>query len=126
MELSPILIVILTLTGIWGTIACRNLIKKVIGLGIVNSGVVMLFVYVGSRSGSHAPILIGQTAGLDASQIVDPLPQALMLTAIVVGVALTSLALVLAYGIHATYGTLDIREAERRAKEQLEPEEPAQ
>lgn len=105
------LIVALLLLGAWGVLAKRNLVKKIIGLNIMDSGIILLFIYRGSLWGGSAPILVdGRT------DIVDPVPQALMLTAIVVGVCLTTLGLALAYRIHRRYGTLDIREAERRAE----------
>lgn len=101
------LIITLFLLGVWGIIYKHNLIKKVIALNIINSAVVVLFVYQGSLSGQAAPILVA-----DVSNIVDPLPQALMLTAIVVGICLTALALVLVYKIYQEYHTHDIRKIE--------------
>jgi len=101
------LIIALFLLGIRGLIYKHNLIKKVIALNIIISAIVVLFVYQGSLSGQLAPILV---AGVN--NIVDPLPQALMLTAIVVGVCLTALALVLVYKIYQEYHTCDIRKIE--------------
>ena len=97
------------LVGIWGVIAVPNLIKKVVALSIANSGIILFFVYFGSLSGETAPILTGEPG-----RPVDPLPQALMLTAIVVGVCVVALALVLVYRLYRRYQTLDIREIERR------------
>jgi multicomponent Na+:H+ antiporter subunit C len=102
-----ILILLLFLLGVWGLIGKRNLIKKVISLSILNSALVILFVYLGSLSGATAPIMLPGVAN-----VVDPLPQALMLTAIVIGISLTALALVLVAKIHRRYGTLDIRRIE--------------
>ena len=48
--------------GIWGVIAQRNVIKKIIALSIANSAIIMLFIYFGSRSGNTAPILTGALA----------------------------------------------------------------
>ena len=78
-------------------------------LNIINSSVVILFIYKGSLSGNLAPIL---TEG--QKDIVDPVPQALMLTAIVVGLCITALALVLIYRLYRFYNTLDITEIEKR------------
>ena len=97
------------MTGLWGVVNRANMIKKVMGLSIANSGIILLFVYYGSLSGETAPI---EGSG---EVMVDPLPQALMLTAIVVGVCVMSLALVLVYRLYRKYGTLDMREVERRA-----------
>jgi multicomponent Na+:H+ antiporter subunit C len=105
--MAPYLILALFLLGVWGLVRKHNLIKKVIALSLVNSALVILFVYLGSLSGSTAPIML---PGLDeAARVVDPLPQALTLTTIVIGICLTALALVLVVGIHRHYGTLDIR-----------------
>lgn len=106
-NMAGYLIIALFLLGIWGLIYKHNLIKKVIALNIINSAIVVLFVYQGSLSGQLAPILVE-----GVSNVVDPLPQALMLTAIVVGVCLTALALVLVYKIYQEYHTCDIRKIE--------------
>jgi multicomponent Na+:H+ antiporter subunit C len=97
------------LIGLWGLLAKRNLIKKILALSIVNSGIVMLFIYYGSLSGTTAPI-----DPAEGEAMVDPLPQALMLTAIVVGVCVMALALVLVYRLYARFRTLDVREIEQR------------
>lgn len=104
------LIIILFLLGLGGIILKDNLVKKVIALNIFNSSIVILFVYYGSFSGSEVPILI---QGVKA--IVDPLPQALMLTAIVIGICLTAVALVLIQRIYGYFHTLSIRKIERKA-----------
>lgn len=97
------------LVGLWGVIAVPNLVKKVVALSIMNSAIILFFVYFGSLSGDAAPIQTGAD-GIP----VDPLPQALMLTAIVVGVCVVALALVLVYRLYLRHGTLDIREIERK------------
>jgi multicomponent Na+:H+ antiporter subunit C len=109
---APYLVLALFLLGVWGMVRKDNLIGKVIGLSIVNSALVILFVWLGSLSGSAAPILVEK-----AAEVVDPLPQALMLTAIVIGVCLTALALVLVVRIYRSFGTLDIRRVERQMRE---------
>lgn len=106
-NMAGYLIIALFLLGVWGLIYKHNLIKKVIALNIINSAIVVLFVYQGSLSGQLAPILVE-----GVNNVVDPLPQALMLTAIVVGVCLTALALVLVYKIYQEYHTHDIRKIE--------------
>ena len=100
----------LFLVGLWGMVARANLVKKVISLSIANSAIVLFFVYQGSLSGSTAPIM----TGVDAP-VVDPVPQALMLTAIVVGICVVALALALVYRIYERFHTLDMREIERRS-----------
>ncbi len=110
-----ILIAILFLIGLWAVLAKRNLAKKIIGLSLSNTAVVILFVFSGARDAETAPILVG-APGI----IADPLPQALMLTAIVIGVSITALALGLIYRLYLQHGTLDIRRIERAEREQDE------
>ncbi|MDX9800039.1 MAG: cation:proton antiporter subunit C [Spirochaetia bacterium] len=106
-----ILIAALFIVGVCGLILAKNLVKKVIALGIINSTVIILFIYTGSFSGDLAPIIL---SGME--NIVDPVPQALMLTAIVVGLCITALALALIYRLFQLYGSLDISEIEKKAK----------
>jgi multicomponent Na+:H+ antiporter subunit C len=110
---APYLILALFLLGIWGLIRKSNLIKKVIALTLVNSSLIILFVYLGSLSGSTAPIML---QGLTPDGVVDPLPQALTLTAIVIGICVTALALVLVARIYGHYGTLDTRRLDRAVR----------
>lgn len=102
------LIAILFLISLWGIIAERNMVRKVIALTFANSAVTILFVYYASLSGDTAPILT------EGGRPVDPIPHALMLTAIVVGVCVVALALVLVYQLYQRFGTLDMSEIERR------------
>ena len=103
-----ILFVILFSLGIWGLLSKRHLLKKLLALHILNSTVIMLFIYLGSLSGPEAPIMVK-----GVTDTVDPLPQALMLTAIVVGVSVTALGVCLLYKIYQKYRTLDIKAIER-------------
>ena len=98
-----ILLLLLFLVGFWGIIAKKNIIKKIFSLNLITSAVVILFILEGSRVGDHAPIL---SDGIE--RVVDPVPQALMLTAIVIGVCLTAFALALAFHLYKTTGSFDI------------------
>lgn len=107
--IARVLTLTLFLVGLAGLIARRNLVKKTYALAIMNSAVVILFILEGSSIGSAAPLLeSGGHPG--ASLFVDPIPQALMLTAIVVGVCVSALALALAFRLYRKYGTLDCDE----------------
>lgn len=97
--------ILLILIGLYGLMAKRNLIKKIIGLYILDGGVILYFVSVGYRSDASAPIL---EPGIE--KVVDPIPQALMLTAIVIGICVTALALSIAVKIYEKYQTLDVEE----------------
>jgi multicomponent Na+:H+ antiporter subunit C len=97
-------LILLFLAGFFGLIVRRNLIKKVYALSIMNMAVLLFFNIEGGRIGTHAPFT--QYAE-DAQSYVDPLPQALMLTAIVVGVCISIVALTLASRLFREHGTLD-------------------
>ncbi|MGA1849074.1 MAG: sodium:proton antiporter [Thermoplasmatota archaeon] len=104
-------ILILIAVGIWGILSRRNLIKVIMAIAIIETGVNLLLVSVGYISGRSAPIVEGDTGiGLvPEGQVVDPIPQALVLTAIVIGLATTALALVAAVGYYRKHGTLELK-----------------
>ncbi len=101
---------ILFLVGLYGAIAKKDLIKIIIGLGIMGYATNLFFVLVGYRRDSIYPIL---EKGREASSMVDPLPQALVLTAIVVELAVMALQVGLAVRIYEKYKTFDITKIRR-------------
>ncbi|MBN1291142.1 MAG: NADH-quinone oxidoreductase subunit K [Candidatus Latescibacteria bacterium] len=104
-----ILCMILFLIGVYGIIAKKNLIKIVIGMVIIEYAVNLILILVGYRSGGAAPIITSiEGASREASTFVDPLPQALIVTSIVIGLSVTVLAIVLCLRLYEKYGTLDI------------------
>jgi len=96
--------------GLYGILVKRNLIKIVIGLCIMEYALFLLFAVLGYREGGTAPII---SKGFEKALFVDPLPQALVLTAIVIGLGTTALAVSIAVRIHEKYGTFDIREIKK-------------
>jgi len=111
--MSLYLIIAIFILGIWGLVAKDNLIKKIIGLNILNSGIVLFFVFLGSFQGTTAPIM---EKGI--KNVVDPIPQALMLTTIVIGICLTALALALALKLYQKYKTLSVSQIEKMSKDE--------
>jgi len=97
----------LILIGMYIILAKSNLIKVIIGLSIVDAGVNLLLIAIGYINGGTAPIF--SKPGINAKGMVDPVPQALVLTAIVIGVAVLALALSLAIRLYRHYGTLNLR-----------------
>ncbi|RDI70987.1 cation:proton antiporter subunit C [Halopelagius longus] len=89
--------------GLYGVIESTNLVKKVIGMNIFQVGIFLFFVTTGYVDGAAPPVVHGGGHGPYAS----PLPHVLILTAIVVGVSLTAVALALIVRIYEEYGTLD-------------------
>ena len=95
--------IVLMMIGFYGMIADPNLIKKVIGLNIFQTAVLLFFITISARKDGTLPILL---TGGDAFYV-NPLPHVLILTAIVVGVSVTAVALALIIRIHRAYGTID-------------------
>ena len=94
--------IFLLVAGLFIVIARGNLIKKLVGLGIFQTSVYLLYIAPGKLIGGTAPILSG--AFLTYS---NPLPHVLILTAIVVGVATLALGLALVVRIREAYGTIE-------------------
>jgi len=105
-----LLCALLLLIGLYGALVKRNLIKIIIGLSIMEYALFLFFAAIGYRKGGTAPII---TKGFEKAVFVDPLPQALVLTAIVIGLAVTALLVSLAVRIYEKHGTFDIREIKR-------------
>ncbi len=98
--------------GAVGMAVSRHLLRLVLALGLAEAGGNLLLVLAGYRWDAVAPILTGEAlVHLEAAApMVDPIPQALVLTSIVIGVGVQALAVALMIRIKAAYGTLDIRE----------------
>ncbi len=102
----------LVMIGLYALIAKRNLVKKIIGMNIAQTAVILFYVSIGAKQGSTIPIL-ASSHGHDAHHAVraidyiNPLPHVLMLTAIVVSVATLGVALALAIKVYQQYGTLE-------------------
>ena len=84
----------------------RNLIKKVIGLDIMDSGIFLLLADRGYIAGRTAPIIVDGVT--DMSRYVNPIPAGLVLTGIVVSVSVSAVMLSLTVRIYKTYRTLDV------------------
>ncbi|WP_372841243.1 sodium:proton antiporter [Phaeovulum sp.] len=99
----------LILLGLYGAITRRNLLRLIVGFTVADTGTHLVMVSVGYLPGRTAPILgAGVPPEVAALRIIDPVPQALVLTAIVIGLGVTALMLAYAWRIYATRGTLDI------------------
>lgn len=105
--------VILMMTGLYITVSRGNLIKKVIGLNIFQAAVFMLYISMGKITGGTAPVLIENPDAVYS----NALPHVLILTAIVVGIATTAVALALILRIRETYGTIEEDELTRIEQE---------
>lgn len=101
---------ILFCVGLWCVLRKRNIVKIIIGLGIIEYAVNLFLVLVGYRSHGRAPIFAQDQ---DILNMVDPLPQALVLTTIVIGLAVIAVLVSLAVRIYEKYGTFDITKIRR-------------
>ena len=99
----------LIILGLYTLVFKRNLIKMIIGITLIESGVNLFLITLGYRKGSVAPIYTSSPGGVMAL----PIPQALTLTSIVIGVAVLALMLSLVIQIYRHYGTLDVRKVGR-------------
>jgi multicomponent Na+:H+ antiporter subunit C len=102
---------ILILIGFWSVLTRRNMIKMVLGLAIAETGLHLVMIAVGYIQGRTAPILGESVPATEAaSLIVDPIPQALVLTAIVIGVAINALLLTFVVRMYKHKRSLDIND----------------
>jgi len=100
---------VLILIGLYGALTHHNILRMVIAFTVASTGVNVVLVAVGYLHGRTAPILDATVPVAEAAtRIIDPVPQALVLTAIVIGVGITALMLAYVYRLFATKHTLDI------------------
>ena len=128
-------VIFLMMVGFYILISRGNLIKKIVGLNVFQTSVFMLYISMGKITGGTPPILVGDAHGdggggagtaehaggavehvggaVEYVVYSNPLPHVLILTAIVVGIATTSVGLALAVRIKEAYGTLEEDEINR-------------
>lgn len=104
--------VALFLIGLHTVVTHSNLIKKIMGLNIMGTGVFLFFVAIGNVEGGVPPILVGGNP-----LYINPVPSALILTGIVVSVSVTVYSLSLVVRIFQTYGTIDSAELAKKRSE---------
>lgn len=116
----------LMMIGLYALIAKNNLVKKIVGMNIFQTAIILFYVSIGAKKGATIPILEhghvehGETITshiVHAADYINPLPHVLMLTAIVVAVATLGVALALAIVVYKRYGTLEEDEIVARMRE---------
>jgi len=101
----------LILIGLWGMLTQRNIIRMIIGFSLLDTGIHMVMIAIGYVTGGTAPIIDASVPAAEAAtRVVDPLPSALVLTAIVIGLGVTAVMLSFAVRIYQTRRTLNIDE----------------
>jgi len=107
----PYLVVgIIFLLGLYAVLFEKNLIKIAIGVSLIEASANLLLIVLGYRTGGSIPVF---TLAGKVEKMVLPVPQALTLTAIVIGMATSALMLSLIMMLYKHYGTLDVREIRR-------------
>ena len=102
---------VLILIGLYVIVAKKNLIKIILGVALLHYAINLFLVLLGYRAGGTAPISGHEQADAAvpfATTAVDPIPQALILTAIVIGLGVLALMAALAIRLHEKYGTFDM------------------
>lgn len=104
--------ILLILIGLLGVLTNKNIIRMIVAFGIFDTGLNILIVTFGYLPGRTAPIIDGTsvTAKNISSVAIDPVPQSLVLTAIVIGFGVTALMLVYALKMHEKRKSLDIND----------------
>jgi multicomponent Na+:H+ antiporter subunit C len=112
--LSTVLIAL----GIWGMFAKHNLMKKLIGMNIFQVAIILLFISSAAKFGGTVPTFDPRIGATNPELYANPLPHVLMLTAIVVMVATSGVALAILLLIYRRYHTLDEQEILRKMREE--------
>ena len=103
------LCLLLIIIGLYGVLVKRNALKIVICILIMEHGVNLLFILVGYRTEGQPPIVDAGAAPANlATSAVDPLPQALVLTSIVIGLGVLALMVALCVRLHERHGSFDV------------------
>jgi len=110
---TDIVSIILFFIGISGIVARKNMMISVISIGVMDTAIILFFISITSSAGRVAPMIASY-----ATQSVDPVGHALVLTSIVIGVSIKAIILIMILNLYRSYGTLNwdvakkIREAE--------------
>lgn len=114
--------IVLMMIGLYAIIVKKNLVKKVIGMNIVQTAIILFFVSIGAKRGATIPIIAHghgeEVHAVHAVDYINPLPHVLMLTAIVVSVATLGVALAMAIKLYQEYNTLEEDEIRTQAREE--------
>ncbi|MBS3780426.1 MAG: cation:proton antiporter subunit C [Desulfovermiculus sp.] len=117
------LYIILMMIGLYAMIAKNNLVKKLVGMNIFQTAIILFFISIGYKEDATIPIIAGGHGGhaahqtIEAAHYINPLPHVLMLTAIVVSVATLGVALALVVMVYQRYQTLEEDEIRMRVKQ---------
>ena len=109
---GSIVAIALFLIGIYGLLARRNIIKAIMSFTVIQAAIILFFLNINFSETSLPPIGT-------VSPMADPIPQALMITAIVIGVAVTAVGLTMFISLYHHYGTTNWKKVVQKRKEEL-------
>lgn len=111
-------VIFLLVIGLYAMIVKKNMVKKIIGMNIFQTAIILFYVSIGAKRGATLPIIMhghgDAVHAVHAADYINPLPHVLMLTAIVVSVATLGVALALAMKVYFHYGTLEENEIQKK------------
>ena len=114
--------IVLMMIGLYAIIVKNNLVKKIIGMNIVQTAIILFFVSIGAKRGATIPIIAHghgeEVHAVHAVDYINPLPHVLMLTAIVVSVATLGVALAMAIKLYQEYNTLEEDDIQAQLREE--------
>jgi multicomponent Na+:H+ antiporter subunit C len=105
--------ILLMMIGLYAMLAKNNLVKKIIGMSIFQTAIIVFYVSIGAKENATIPIIVhghghgAVEAAIEAAHYANPLPHVLMLTAIVVSVGTLGVALAICLGIYRHFHTLE-------------------
>jgi multicomponent Na+:H+ antiporter subunit C len=109
--------------GLYAMIVKNNLVKKIIGMNILQTAIILFYISTSAKKDATIPIIMhghhGETHTVHAVDFINPLPHVLMLTAIVVSVATLGVALALAVQVYRQYDTLEEDEINAQIKKSV-------
>ena len=99
--------IILFLLGIYIMVVSLNLVKKLIGMYLMQTSIILFFITLAVKKDSTIPIILSSTTAVTPEAYANPLPHVLMLTAIVVGVSTLGVSLAMVIALYRQYNTLE-------------------
>jgi len=119
LEIFPIFLFFISFFGI---ITSRNIVKSIVCIMVMQTAVILFWLGLGARLGVIPPIFEDISYIYDYTHIADPLPQALMLTAIIIGIAVTAINITLLNALFRKYQTVEWKPMQDAALEDEKPE----
>jgi len=119
MNIFPdIFAIVIFFISLFGLLTSRNIIKSIIFILLMQTSVIMFWIFISARYGTIPPIITDVALLENMSYIADPFPQALMLTAIIIGISVTAINITMLNSLFRKYKTVDWKELEDFSREE--------